>query len=362
MLLSAARHSGQPAVKTVRRRRFRPAARPLPLTVTTLTLLTAGLFLCSLLTGSGDSSTERAMAYLLGEASVRQDSQLALVIQTLRIPRAFAAVIVGCALGAAGALLQAATRNPLAETGLLGVNSGAALAVVAGITFVGLDSSLSYLFWAFGGALVASGLVLLVGRLDPNMTPLRLILAGAALGATFKGLTSALLLQGTDSYDQYRFWVIGSLSGVTRETTHLTVFPVALGLALASVIVRPLSALQLGDEPARALGHRPALIRMVTAVAVTLLAGASTAIAGPIAFLGLLAPHAARLITGPRLAAQLLLSALIGAAAMLGADVLARLIVRPYEAPVAVVLAVIGGPVLALLARSRNLLTMRTPD
>jgi iron complex transport system permease protein len=308
----------------------------------------------SLLFGSGDIGPGRSLSFLTG-GDVAGREHVDTVVTTLRMPRTLLAVLIGSGLGIAGAILQAATRNPIAETGLLGVNSGAALGVVTGITYAGAEVGADYLLWAFLGALAASGIVLLLaGSGRAAMSPLRLILAGAALSATFRGLTAYLTLGNATTFDQYRYWVLGSLSGVSMDLV-LGMTPVFIvGMVLAFVIVRPLGALQLGDDAARALGHRPTATRIAVAVAVTLLTAAATALAGPIAFLGLIAPYIARAIAGPALAPQLALSALAGASVMLSSDILARLIVKPYEAPASVLLAVVGGPILVWIVRTNR--------
>ncbi|WP_374701123.1 FecCD family ABC transporter permease [Streptomyces sp. TP-A0874] len=331
----------------------RPPVRPVLWAAGALLVGLAVLVLLSLLTGSASNPMARSWDFITGEPSARADEQLRLAVVEVRLPRTIAAVLVGCALGVAGALLQAATRNPLAETGLLGVNSGAALGVVIGLTYFGADSSYGMLLWALAGGVLASCTVLLLaasGRAAAS--PLRLVLAGSALGATFHGMTAYVLLGTQSTFDEYRYWTIGSLAGV-RTATALALSPlVLLGLAVAFAAARPLSALALGDDTARALGHHPARIRLTVAGAVTPLAGAAVALAGPIAFLGLLAPYAARLLTGPRMAAQLLLSALVAADVMIAADILARVAIRPWETPVSVLLALLGGPLLIWIARS----------
>ncbi|MEU3873824.1 MULTISPECIES: iron ABC transporter permease [Streptomyces] len=328
-----------------------------------LLVLLPVLCLLSLLVGTGSSSPARALDYLLGDPAARADPQLRLAVMDVRLPRTLAAVLVGVCLGTAGCLLQAATRNPLAETGLLGVNSGAAFAVVVGLTWCGASSTTDLLLWALCGGIAASAVVLLLaagGRAGGS--PLRLVLAGAALGATFHGLTSYVLLGSQATFDVYRYWTIGSLAGV-RTGDILPLLPVAaVGLLLAAGCARPLSALGLGDDSARSLGHRPGRTRLVVAGAVSLLAGCAVAVAGPIAFLGLLAPHAARALAGARTAAQLLLSALIAADVMTLADVLARVVIRPWETPVSVLLAFVGGPLLVWIARSSRLSTAGAPS
>ncbi|MFI6967221.1 FecCD family ABC transporter permease [Streptomyces sp. NPDC050255] len=329
---------------------------------TGLVLLLPLLALLSLLIGTGSSSAGGAWDYLVGDPAARADAQLRLAVVDVRLPRTLAAVLVGACLGTAGCLLQAATRNPLAETGLLGVNSGAAFAVVLGLTFFGADSPASLLVWALAGGMIASAAVLLFAASGRGGgSPLRLVLAGSALGATFHGLTSYVLLGTQSTFDTYRYWTIGSLAGI--ETSDLTpLLPlIAVGLLTALGCARPLAALGLGDDGARSLGHHPGRIRLVVAAAVSLLAGCAVAVAGPIAFLGLFAPYAARALAGARMTAALVLSALIAADIMIVADILARIVIRPWETPVSVLLAFVGGPLLVWIARSSRLSTAGVP-
>ncbi|MGW5333869.1 FecCD family ABC transporter permease [Streptomyces bauhiniae] len=342
--------------------RLRPDRRPFRWAAAAFLLLLV-LTLVSLLVGTGNSSSARAWDYLLGDPSARADAQLRLAVLDVRLPRTLAAVLVGVCLGTAGCLLQAATRNPLAETGLLGVNSGAAFAVVLGLTFFGASSPGALLSWALLGGMGASAVVLLLaasGRTSGS--PLRLVLVGSALGATFHGLTAYVLLGSQSTFDTYRYWTIGSLAGVQAADLGPLVPLAGIGLVTAFACARPLSALGLGDDNARSLGHRPGRVRLVVAGAVSLLAGCAVAVAGPIAFLGLLAPYAARSLTGPRMAPQLALSALVAANVMIGADILARVVIRPWETPVSVLLAFVGGPLLVWIARSSRLSTAGAPE
>ncbi|MFJ2093985.1 FecCD family ABC transporter permease [Streptomyces sp. NPDC087901] len=327
-----------------------------------LVLLLPALVLLSLLIGTGSSSAGGAWDYLVGDPSARADAQLRLAVVDVRLPRTLAAVLVGACLGTAGCLLQAATRNPLAETGLLGVNSGAAFAVVLGLTYFGADSPASLLVWALAGGMVASAAVLLFAASGRGGgSPLRLVLAGSALGATFHGLTSYVLLGTQSTFDTYRYWTIGSLAGI-ENSDLLPLLPlIAVGLLTALGCSRPLAALGLGDDGARSLGHHPGRIRLVVAGAVSLLAGCAVAVAGPIAFLGLFAPYAARALAGARMTAQLVLAALIAADIMIIADILARIVIRPWETPVSVLLAFVGGPLLVWIARSSRLSTAGVP-
>ena len=314
----------------------------------------------SLLMGAGSTPASDALAYLMFDPVARTDTHLSMVIGELRFSRLLAALLVGSALGSAGAMLQAVTRNPLAETGILGINGGAALAVVAGITYFNAVTAFSWLIWSFGGALAGCGLVLLVSRAKGRqMTPMRLVLAGIALGASFRGLTSAILFANQVSYDQYRFWVLGSLAGLDPVMIRYMGPAVIAGLFGAALLARRVSALLLEDDTARNLEYSPALVRLASAGVVTLLAGASVALAGPIGFLGLMAPHGARIFTGPRMLPFILVSALIGAILLLGADMMARVVVKPFETPASVLVAIMGSPLMIYLAWRNKPLAMK---
>ncbi len=316
-----------------------------------LALTILALVIASMTSGAGAPGAAELFALITGQGNA--DGDAAMIILELRLPRMLAALLVGGALGAAGLLMQAATGNPLAEPGLLGVNSGAALGVVAGIAWAGAAAGPGYLMWAVLGALAGNASVLAVAHARRHAGPLRLVLAGIALGATFHGASSAILLSEPSGYDQYRFWVLGSLAGVTPAMTAWTAGPVIAGLLAALLLARPLSALLLGDDSARALGHRPALLRVGVALSATVLTGSSVALAGPVAFLGLLAPHLARALGGASLAHQLALSATLGAALLLLADLGARLVAQPFETPVSVLTALLGAPLVVWLARRR---------
>ncbi|MGW4896251.1 Fe(3+)-hydroxamate ABC transporter permease FhuB [Kitasatospora sp. NPDC004240] len=306
--------------------------------------------------GATDVGPAQVLDYLLDRAGARSDSHLALVLGDLRMPRTLTALLVGAALGVAGAQLQSVTRNPLAETGLLGVNAGASLGVVLGIAVLGTQTSYGYLAAAFAGAVLASGLVLLIAGSRGGSSPMRLILGGSAVGATFGGLTGVLIVNSPEAYDRYRVWVLGSLAGVEGWTTLGRLAPVlGAGFLVALLTTRPLAALALGDDLARGLGHRPGAVRAAVALAVTLLTASAVAMAGPISFLGLLAGFLARSLAGPRVGRLTLFAGLIGAAVLTGADVIARVVARPFEAPVSVIVALVGAPALIAIVRSRRM-------
>ncbi len=275
-----------------------------------------------------------------------------LLVRELRLPRTMVGLLVGSALGVSGALMQSITRNPLADPGLLGVSAGASFAVVLAIFVLGIGSLSAYVWFALVGAAVASVAVFAVGSLGRGgATPVRLALAGAALSALLGSLTSAVVLLDRQTLDQYRFWVVGSLS--SRDTAVLAqVSPfLAIGLVLSLGLSRPLNALSLGEDAARALGTKVGLTRLMTGLTVTLLAGAATAACGPIAFIGLTVPHLARLICGTDQRWLVPYSAALGPVVLLTCDIVGRVIARPAEVQVGIMTAAIGGPIFVMLVR-----------
>ncbi|ADB35695.1 transport system permease protein [Kribbella flavida DSM 17836] len=278
------------------------------------------------------------------------------IVHSLRVPRTLIGLLVGAALGLSGALMQGVTRNPLADPGILGVNGGAALFVVGGIYWLGLTSLTAYVWLAFAGAAAASVAVYMLGSLGrEGATPVKLALAGAAMTAMLGSLTTALLIGDVDTFDQFRFWSVGSLAGRGPEIAAQVAPFILIGIALALVSGRLLNALSLGDDVARSLGQRVGTARLFTAVTVVLLSGAATAAAGPIGFVGLTIPHVARLITGPDYRWILPYSMLLAPILLLGSDVLGRIVAQPGELQVGIVTAVIGAPFFIALVRRRKL-------
>lgn len=278
------------------------------------------------------------------------------VIQALRIPRTVLGVLVGIALGLAGALVQGFTRNPLGDPGLLGVNAGAAFFVVCGIYLFGVTSLFGYIWFAFAGALVASVVVFLIGTRAPGgATPVSLALSGAAVTFLLQALTSSVVLVDADSLDAYRFWNVGSLAGRDPEVASQVIWFIAIGALLALASAPALNALSLGDDVAASLGHSVRRTRVVGVIAITLLAGAATAACGPIIFLGLIVPHIVRSFTGPDYRWLLPASGLAGAVLLLLADVLGRVVTRPGELQVGIVVALLGAPFFIALVRRRKL-------
>lgn len=275
-----------------------------------------------------------------------------LVVRELRLPRTIVGVLVGASLGVAGALMQAVTRNPLADPGILGVNAGASFAVVIGIWAFGVGSVLGLVWFAFAGAAVTSVVVYLLGSVGRGgAVPVRLALAGAALSAFLFAMTRAVTLLDTATLDQFRFWAVGSLSGRDAEVAwHLAGF-VVVGLVLAVLVARPLNALGLGEEAAAALGTKVATTRLLSGVAIMLLCGAAVAAVGPIGFVGLVVPHAVRVWCGPDQRWIIPASAFVGATLLLLCDTIGRIIARPSEVQVGIMTAAIGGPAFVALVR-----------
>lgn len=270
-----------------------------------------------------------------------------------RVDRTVLGVLVGVSLGVAGALIQALSRNPLADPGVLGVNAGAGFAVTLGVAVFGVTRIEQYLPFAFAGAIAGSAVVYLAasgGRGGPS--PLRLILVGVAFTAVLSGISETLALIDTETFDRMRFWGAGTVTDRPTGTAAAVAPFVLAGLLAAVCCARPLNAIALGDDAARAVGLRVGATRFGVVIAVTLLCGAATAAAGPLMFVGLMVPHAVRWLTGPDWRWILAYSAVLAPAIVLVADVLGRLIVSPAELPVGVMMPLIGAPVLIMLVRT----------
>ncbi|GAB7039132.1 MULTISPECIES: FecCD family ABC transporter permease [Catenuloplanes] len=311
----------------------------------------AGALVLSLAVGANPLSPTAVLDVLRGGG----DAQSRYVVADLRIPRTVTGIAAGAALGLAGTLIQAFTRNPLADPGILGVNAGAAFAVAAGVTFLGLRDISALVWLAFLGALTVTLAVYVIGSSGRGAAdPIRLTLAGVALGAVFSGITTGMALSDPDAFDTMRSWNAGSLLGRDLDVL-LPVTPfLAAGTVIAFLLAPGLNALALGDDVARAQGANVRLIRAGVIVAVTLLAGTATALAGPISFVGLMVPHVARWLFGVDHRAILAVSVLLAPTLILLADVLGRVLIAPAEMPVGIVTAFVGAPLLIVLARRRR--------
>lgn len=283
-----------------------------------------------------------------------------LLVVELRLPRTFLAIAVGAALALAGALMQALTRNPLAEPGILGINAGAAAAVAAGLAFLGVTGPGQYMWFGFAGAAAASLLVYALGRAhDAGNNPVRLVLAGAGLSVMLGSVTAIIILAGdAQRLRNFVSWASGSLQGRGYDVLPWVLGACAVAMVLGLSTARSLDSLSLGNDLGNALGIKMRTTWLLGTGAILLLAGAATAAAGPIGFLGLAAPHMARLVVGPNHSRLLPFSMLLGALLLLTADILARVVAYPGEIGAGVMSAVIGAPVFIALARRRKLVQL----
>lgn len=309
----------------------------------------------SLIVGTESVAPQRVLAAIFGGNT---DGEARVLVFQYRLPRTVVAIAVGAALGVAGALIQAYTRNPLADPGILGVNAGAVFAVTLAF-WLGWSSSVSSLVLpALLGALVTTIAVLLLASTGRGpATPVRMTLSGVALAAVLSGVTTSIRLSDPDTFEHLRSWAAGSVAG--RELTDLAnVTPyLVVGLLLAVPLLKPLNAIALGTELATSLGVNTALIRVLTVLAATLLVGSATAVAGPIGLLGLMVPHACRLLAGNDHTRIIPLSVLAAPVIILVADIVARVIIPLREVPVGIVTAFIGAPVLIWLIHDKKVHT-----
>lgn len=277
------------------------------------------------------------------------------VVRDLRVPRTVLGLLVGAALGTGGALIQALTRNPLADPGLLGVNAGASLAVVLGVSLLGIRTIHGALWAAFVGAIVATVVVYAIGAAGGGVaSPARLVLAGVALAAVLGGIGTAITLLDRWTFDRLRFWGVGDLAGRNFEVVAAIAPFVAVGLVLALLAARPLNLVGLGDDLAASLGAHVVRTRVIVMVAIMLLCGAATAAVGPIGFVGLMVPHVARWIVGPDQRWILAYTVVLSPVLLLVSDLVGRVVLRPGELQVGIVTAFVGAPVLIALVRRRR--------
>jgi len=275
----------------------------------------------------------------------------ALVVRE-RIPRTVFSIIAGASLGISGALMQSITRNPIADPSILGVNTGASLFVVAGITFFGINTANEYIWFALVGAAISAVCVYVIASIGSGgITPIKLALAGSAISAILSSLVSLLILPRADVMDAYRFWQVGSVSGATWEGIYSVLPFIVIGLIISIVATPALNALALGDEVATGLGVKTGLVRTICAIAGVTLCGAITAISGPIGFVGLMIPHTIRLIFGSNMKSIVPMSAVGGAILLTVSDTIGRLIGSPSELEVGIITAFLGAPILIIIAR-----------
>ena len=329
------------ALRAMRRR------RALGIILATLTL--ALCCVLSLAVGSERLPLDRVWGALTGH-----DPGAALIVIEQRIPRTLLGGLVGAGLGTAGAVMQAFTRNPLADPGILGVNAGAALAVAGSAAVFGFTSLGTNIWFAFIGAVCTTFVVYLIGLATGGPDPLRLLLAGVAVGAFLSGITSAIVLLLPRVFDEMRGWSAGSIANVPPGSFGTVTPFIVIGLVLALVIAKPLNTLALGDELATALGSRITSIRILSILSVTLVCAAATAAAGPIGFIGLMVPHVVRWFTGPDQRWIICGSMVAASSLLLASDILGRVALRNGELPVGIVTAFVGAPILIILVRRRK--------
>ncbi|MEM7800756.1 MAG: iron ABC transporter permease [Chloroflexota bacterium] len=275
-----------------------------------------------------------------------------LIIRTVRLPRIIAGVIIGAALAVAGAIMQGLTANPLASPGILGINAGASLAVVLGVYFLGSPPLLTYALLAITGAGAAAVIVYTLGSVGRGgTTPVKLTLAGVIFTAFTSAFTTAILVLDRQTFDQIRFWTVGSIAGRDWEIIMWMTPFIAVGIIGALLMSRQITTISLGQDIAKGLGQNTGRVRAISAVMVILLAGASVGIAGPVGFVGLVIPHVVRTICGVDYRWIIPYAAVAGGILIVVADSIGRIILRPQEVPIGVMLAFVGAPFFIYLAR-----------
>ncbi|MEU6994229.1 iron chelate uptake ABC transporter family permease subunit [Streptomyces sp. NPDC046465] len=325
----------------------RRAIRSVGLLVSAAVLLL--VFFASIAVGAKSMSMDQVWHGLFQDTGTYGD-----VVVGERLARSLLGLLAGTALGLSGAVLQALTRNPLADPGLLGINLGASAAVVSAISFFGVTSLSGYVWFAFVGAMAVGVLLYVLGGAR-GATPVRLALAGTAISAALYGYLQAVMIMDGAALNKMRFWTVGSLASANMDTIKQVLPFLAVGAVLALSLARPLNAMAMGDDTARALGAHLNRTRALSMAAATLLCGAATAACGPIVFIGLMVPHIVRSFTGPDMRWILPYAALLSPVLLLGADVVGRIVARPAELQVGIVTAVIGAPVFVFLVRRRKL-------
>lgn len=325
--------------------------RPRPLLITGLSLsllVLAIALIASLIYGAADIS----LSTIYSALTAFDGSAEHLIIRTVRLPRSLIAISVGAAMAVAGTLMQGLTRNPLADPGILGINAGAALAVVIAVFLLGTSGLSVYAGFALLGAAATAITVYFLGSLGRGgLTPLNLTIAGAALTALLSSITTGILILSQRTLDDIRFWLAGSVAGRDFALLKQVLPYTVVGLVVALALGRQITTITLGEDVARGLGQRTAWVKVTAGVSVVLLAGSAVAAAGPIGFIGLVVPHIVRFLVGVDYRWILPYSAVFGAILLLVADIAARLLIKPQELPVGVMTAVIGAPFFIYLAR-----------
>lgn len=310
-------------------------------------VITAALAAVSFFVGAGDVTPAQVIAAL----QHHDGGNAATIVHEMRLPRMLNALVVGAALGIAGSVMQTLVGNPLADPGLLGVNAGAGLAVVIAVGVLGLVSFEGYIWFALAGALIVSLFVYAVSLTVGRGSPFTVVLAGVAVTAALTGIATALAVIDPPRFNALRGWMAGNVAGRDVETIGQGALVILAGVVVAALAARSLAQLSLGEDAARGTGVRVGPTRLGAALSIMLLAGGATALGGPILFVGLMVPHVARALVGPRIGWMLAYSAVAGALLVLVSDMAGRVLIPPGEAPAGLLTAILGAPVLALLAR-----------
>ncbi|WP_327118947.1 iron ABC transporter permease [Nocardia sp. NBC_01730] len=305
---------------------------------------------CSLALGTRSVPLSAVIEALFGVGGGRD----AIVVTGLRLPRTVVGLVIGAALGLAGAVAQGITRNPLAAPTTLGINAGAGLVVVVAIYALGLTQPVQYLGFAFAGAAGAAAFALAVGRRAGDLDPVRLVLSGTVLHLVLVSWSSTVLLFSERTLDEARFWLVGSIAGRDLGTLVPMLPTLVAGAVIAGAVGPAMNTLALGDEAAASLGLPVGRVRFAGMVAVILLAGSAVSVAGPIAFIGLAAPHLVRLVLGRDHRVVIHGCLIAGPLLLLSADIVGRLIAPPSEVQVGIVTAFLGAPLLAMLANRKE--------
>lgn len=278
------------------------------------------------------------------------DSFEAIVVKE-RIPRTVFSILAGGSLGIAGTLMQSVTRNPIADPSILGINTGASLFVVLGISFLGITTYRQYIILALLGALLASITVYIIASIGSGgISPMKLALSGVIISAVFSSLINMIMLPRSEVMSSFRFWQVGSVSGVTWESIIVMLPFIIIGIILSFIVAPALNALALGDEVAIGLGVKVGLTRVISSISAILLCGTVTALAGPIGFIGLMAPHIIRMLFGSNIRFIIPMSAFIGGILLTFSDVIGRILGSPSELEVGIITAFIGAPIFIIIS------------
>lgn len=316
--------------------------------VSSLIILFLGIII-SIYIGAMDISLKTVLKSIFFAA----DSKDALVIRSVRLPRVVMSICIGANLAVAGVLMQGITRNPLASPQVFGINSGASFLVVAATTFLPATANYSLVYFAFIGAFLSGALVYLMGSVG-GMTPVKLALAGMAIHFLLSSFTQGMILLNENSLDKIIHWLAGAVSSSSWDSIKVILPWTIIGLVIALLLASSMSVLELGEDIAKGLGQKTEFIRIIAGIVVIMLAGASVAVAGPIGFIGLIVPHIVKHFAGTDYRIRIILCMLFGAILLVYADIVSRFIAYPYESPVGIVTAAIGGPFFLYLAQRKR--------